>query len=98
MNVSLDKLRTDEFLLDLAAYRKYQCGDTNCEKRKKMKKILYQALESELTDKQRVCIEEYYLNGKKMREIAEAHSLNPSTVTRHIKRATEKLRHIASYY
>lgn len=75
-----------------------QSGNTNEESRNKMKKILYSALQSELTDKQRICLIEYYLNGKKGKDIALEQNLNPSTVSRHITKAKEKLQHIASYY
>lgn len=73
-------------------------GQTNEEARNKMKRILYSALQSELTDKQRTCLVEHYLNGKKEKDIALEHNLNPSTVSRHISKAKEKLKHIASYY
>lgn len=75
-----------------------QCGHTNEEARNRMKKILYSALQSELTEKQRTCLIEHYLNGKKEKDIALEQNLNPSTVSRHITKAKEKLRHIASYY
>lgn len=73
-------------------------GKTNEEARNRMKKILYSALQSELTDKQRTCLVEHYLNGKKEKDIALEQNLNPSTVSRHITKAKEKLKHIASYY
>ena len=47
-----------------------QGGHTNEESRNKMKKILYSALQSELTDRQRTCLIEHYLNGKKEKDIA----------------------------
>lgn len=75
-----------------------QGGHTNEESRNKMKKILYSALQSELTDRQRNCLIEHYLNGKKEKDIAFEQNLNPSTVSRHITKAKEKLQHIASYY
>lgn len=75
-----------------------QGGHTNEESRNKMKKILYSALQSELTDRQRTCLIEHYLNGKKEKDIALEQNLNPSTVSRHITKAKEKLKHIASYY
>lgn len=73
-------------------------GQTNEEARNKMKRILYSALQSELTDKQRTCLVEHYLNGKKEKDIALEQNINPSTVSRHISKAKEKLKHIASYY
>ena len=71
---------------------------TNENSREKMKKILSMAVLNELTERQRICIIDYYLNGKKEKEIAEELGLNSSTVSRHIIKARDKLRHIASYY
>lgn len=73
-------------------------GSTNAENRKKMKEILSKAINSELTEKQRICLVEHYINGKKQKEIAEEYGLNSSTVSRHISYALKKLRNIASYY
>ncbi|MCQ2513648.1 MAG: sigma-70 family RNA polymerase sigma factor [Ruminococcus sp.] len=71
---------------------------SNSESRNRMKKILYSAIQSELTDKQKNCIIEYYINGKKVKDIAKDYSLNPSTVSRHISSAERKLKRIASIY
>ncbi len=73
-------------------------GSTNEGSREKMKKILSMAVLNELTERQRICIIDYYLNGKKEKEIAEELGVNSSTVSRHIIKARDKLRHIASYY
>ena len=73
-------------------------GSTNESSREKMKKILSMAVLNELTERQRICIIDFYLNGKKEKEIAEELGVNSSTVSRHIMKARDKLRHIASYY
>jgi len=73
-------------------------GTTNSESRKKMKEIISKAIVTELTDMQRICITEYYLNDKKQKEIASELGLNASTVSRHISTARRKLQNIASYY
>lgn len=80
------------------AYLDFMSGGTNKGDIKRMKTILRRAITTELTDPQRYCLTEYYIHGRKMKEIAASLEVNPSTVTRHIKRATEKLRHIADYY
>ena len=46
-------------------------GSTNKNSRDKMKKILSMAVLNELTERQRICIVDYYLNGKKEKEIAK---------------------------
>ncbi|MBQ4104993.1 MAG: sigma-70 family RNA polymerase sigma factor [Clostridia bacterium] len=88
----------ENFVFDTMAYRDFLSGDTNAKDRKFMKSILRRAINTELTEQQRYCLVEYYINGRKMKEIAAILSVHPSTVTRHIRRATEKLQHIASYY
>ena len=59
-------------------------GSTNENSRDKMKKILSMAVLNELTERQRICIVDYYLNGKKEKEIAKELGVNSSTVSRHI--------------
>ena len=71
---------------------------TNSESRKQMKIILSKAITTELTEMQRICIVEHYINDKKQKEIAKELGLNNSTVSRHIAAAIRKLRNIASYY
>ena len=45
-------------------------GTTNSESRRKMKEIISKAIVTELTDMQRICLTEHYLNDKKQKEIA----------------------------
>jgi RNA polymerase sigma factor (sigma-70 family) len=78
-------------------YYDFDYSETNDCDIAKMKKVLNQALKS-LTERQRYCICNYYLNGKKMKTIAEELNINPSTVTRHIKSAKRNLKRIASCY
>lgn len=73
-------------------------GSSNNENREKMKKIISKAIFDELTEKQRYCLVSHYFEGKKGIQIAEELCVNPSTVSRHLKEATKKLKHIASYY
>ena len=73
-------------------------GTTNSESRRKMKEIISKAIVTELTDMQRICLTEHYLNDKKQKEIASELGLNASTVSRHISSARRKLQKIASYY
>lgn len=73
-------------------------GTTNSESRKRMKEIISRAIVTELTDMQRICLTEHYLNDKKQKEIASELGLNASTVSRHIASARKKLQNIASYY
>ena len=83
---------------DIIAYTLYQQGSSNRMERERMKQILVRAIRRELTDRQRDCITMYYLEGMKMKDIAQVMHLSRSTVTRHIQSATRKLRKVASYY
>lgn len=80
-------------------FRDYSVDRTdNADKIKIMKEILSKAISSELTQMQRVCLVEHYINEKKQKQIAEELGLNASTVSRHIASARRKLQNIASYY
>ncbi|MDR0914438.1 MAG: hypothetical protein LBM65_04660 [Oscillospiraceae bacterium] len=83
---------------DKIAFSLYGKGGTNAKQREQMKKILLLAIGTELTQKQKFCITQFYINGKKMNQIAAEMSVHPSTVTRHIKKGTERLQNIARYY
>ncbi len=92
-------VNADDHVFEQAAYLAYMSsGETNISEKAKMRNILNKAIQKELTDNQRICLVEYYVSGMKMKDIAQMLSLNPSTVSRHIRKACEKLRHIASYY
>lgn len=71
---------------------------SNKSSREKMKALLSKAILGELTPAQRLCITEYYLNGKKEKQIANELGVNISTVSRHICAARRKLRNIAKYF
>lgn len=93
-----ERMFLDENNSDIIAFSLYQQGSSNRMERERMKAILTRAIRRELTDRQRDCITMYYLEGMKMKDIADALHLSRSTVTRHIQSATRKLRRVASYY
>ena len=92
-----ERVFLDDTNSDLIAFSLYQQGSSNRMERERMKAILTRAIRRELTDRQRDCITMYYLEGMKMKDIADALHLSRSTVTRHIQSATRKLRRVASY-
>ncbi len=97
--MSRNVMPAEDFLYDRVSYLAYtSAGGTNKDERRKMKTILKKALLTELTELQRFCLVEHCINQRKMKDIARELSLHPSTVSRHIRRAKEKLRHIAGYY
>ncbi|MBR3971877.1 MAG: sigma-70 region 4 domain-containing protein, partial [Ruminococcus sp.] len=86
-------IRGDESIYDGAVLLEFYNNSENISHNKaRMKKILFKALAEELTEKERFCLTEHYLNNKKMKDIARTLSLHPSTVTRHIQRAMNKLK------
>lgn len=93
-----ERMFLDDNNSDIIAYSLYQQGSSNRMERERMKAILTHAIRRELTERQRDCITMYYLEGMKMKDIADVLHLSRSTVTRHIQSATRKLRRVASYY
>ena len=73
-------------------------GSTNKEERARMKEFLKKAISQELTEKQKICITEYYINGKREKDVAEELGLHKSTVSRHISAGLKKLQNTAKYY
>lgn len=93
-----ERMFLDDDNSDFIAYTLYCQGSSNRSERERMKQILVRAIRHELTDRQRDCVTMYYLEGMKMKDIAQTMHLSRSTVTRHIQSATRKLRKVASYY
>lgn len=75
-----------------------QSRSTNRESIDRMRSILTHAINGELTELQRYCLTERYINGRKQKDIADDLGVNASTVCRHIAVAEKKLRTIAGYY
>ncbi len=84
--------------LNVFSLTSFSSYGTNKSEIGKMKTMLSKALEMELTNRQRECVIMYYYENKKMHEIATTLDLDKSTVSRHIKVATQKLKSIAKYF
>ncbi len=65
---------------------------TNDEKRIRMKRFVDLAIKLALTDRQKQIIEMYYIENKKMPEIAQSLGINKSTVLRTLRTAEQKLK------
>lgn len=89
---------SQSYVFDALAYDEYRSGGTNYQELKRKLQLVYRAMEKELTPIQLRIFEEYYLNGRKMKDIAADLGVHPSTVTRHIRRARKKITHITDYY
>lgn len=79
-------------------YYDFDYSESNENEIAKMKKILKNAIVTGLTERQRYCICQYYIEEVPMKEIAHTLGVNPSTVTRHIKNAKKNLKRIADCY
>ncbi len=65
--------------------------------RKSLSFVLPQIVERELTQKQRLCFEMFYMNKKTQGEIAHILRLSQPTVSRHIKSAENIINRIGMY-
>lgn len=88
-----------DLALDRAAMAKYISdlhGD-NSEFRKAFRIAFFKAMRDSLTERQYNCMIEYYINGKKEKEIAEEWGVSISCISRHLKRGRKRLRILLSY-
>lgn len=86
------------YLIDkqtLAEYERRGAG-SNENSLKLIKSAVFFALETQLTSKQKEALTEYYLAGKKLREIADEMGVNISTVSRHIKQGKQKIKKVVN--
>lgn len=71
--------------------------EENNPRREVLMRALKRAVEEELTPRQRECLIAYYFEGQKAHEIALALKIRPSTVSRHLKKARERLGRVLQY-
>ena len=72
-------------------------GESNRKQLAVMKKALGQAINSELTERQKQMVQEYYFQGATMTAIAEKYGISKSTVSRHLTRSRERLKGALKY-
>lgn len=75
----------------------FKNGSTNRSELKKMSVFLNEIIKETLTDKQRTYLL-LYVNGMQQKQIAHRFGVSESTVCRHIKAATIKLKRLAKFY
>lgn len=75
----------------------FMSSGTNVKQVSYLKSQLKKAMQSELTERQRAILWDFYFEGKTVTEISETLGVNKSTVSRHLKRSKEKLRQVLSY-
>ena len=75
--------------------------DRGCDQQRILRNSLYAVLpkivKNELTQKQRLCFEMFYIDKKNQKEIASILRLSQPTVSRHIKSAEAIIEKIGSY-
>lgn len=92
-------LPSDSYVFDALIFDKYQGGGgTNSAERRRKLNLVYAAMKNELTPLEFKTLTQYYVDGRKMKDIAEERGVNPSTVTRQIRRAKQKIQHITNYF
>ena len=81
------------YAADMAVYARIMSeAETNDKEINELKIKLTMALRQEVSPKQRLALRLYYVDGMKMKEIAEELGVDRSTVSRTLKRAENNLR------
>ncbi len=75
----------------------HQHGADNSQTLQRLLTYLPQAVEQELTARQRQIVEMYFYNEMSVCQIAQELSLNPSSVSRTLHRATDRLMRVLRY-
>lgn len=88
--------RSSEWIGDMTVWLRSNASD-NEERLCRLRRNLKQVREKELTPRQRKVLELHYEQGMSGVEIAEELGINPSTVSRTLSRARERLRRYLQY-
>lgn len=94
-------LTLDNFTESIASmdeFKKILSEQTTDTEYKRMIKSLKNIVAGELTTKQKICVSLYYGDMKKMGEIAKELGIGISSVSRHIKKAKQKVQKTMTYY
>lgn len=96
----IKSLSMDSFTESMASIHYYNSLDDGDEddNYKKMVCSLKSIVEGELTEKQKQCVFLYYGEMMKMKDIADEMGICTSSVSRHIKRARNRIEKMMRYY
>ena len=72
-------------------------GATNSRQLSAMKKALGQAIKTELTERQKQMVTDYYFGGESVTQLAAKYGISKSTVSRHLSRSRERLKGALRY-
>ena len=78
--------------LDVDRYK-----DEESSGREKMLRVLRQAMQGELTERQQACVRLRYFDGKGLREVADEIGVTPPTASKHLKKARARLGKVMGY-
>ena len=90
MNTTRFDTRASEWIGDLAVWTRQNASD-NGEQLDRLRRGLRRAREQELTPRQRQMLELYFDRGMNIPQIAGELGVNPSTVSRTLRRAKDRL-------
>ena len=96
MNATPFDTRSSEVRGDLALWNQLH-AEGNEERLSRLRSRLVQAREQELTPRQQEYLLLYYDRGLSMQAIADRSGVHVSTVSRTLRRARERLRHVLQY-
>lgn len=74
---------------------RYESEDNG--ERERMMRTLRRAMEGELTERQRECVQLRYFDGKSINEVADAIGVTPPTASKHLKKARARLGKVMGY-
>ena len=90
------KNRSSEWIGDMVVYRR-ETAEDNALQMERLRRNLRQARERELTHRQRQLLELHYDRQLSVTEIARELGVHPSTVSRTLKRARQRLQRCLRY-
>ncbi|WP_283610082.1 RNA polymerase sigma factor [Faecalispora anaeroviscerum] len=92
------RLSLDQFTESLAGIQEYRRqGESADAEYHRMLHTLNRAMEGELTDRQRQCVQLCFFEGLTARQAAQELCIHESTVSRHLKKARQRLERVLRY-
>lgn len=97
-NVGVVKFHQDKQAYDYWFHREFGSGEDDSDgSLRRMSKLIYTAINSELTVKQRIYFWLYYMEGFTLKEISAEQNVSISAVSRTIKRARSRMKRVLKY-
>lgn len=97
-NVGVVKFYQDKQAYNYWFHREFRLDEDDGDgSLQRMSKIIYTAINSELTEKQRIYFWLYYMEGLTLKEISVAQNVSVSSVSRTIKRARSRMKRVLKY-